>query len=198
MKKTVVAVVLLAAAISGTTAYFALQALASTSTAAAPRVAHLTARSAHSRFVAGSPLSPGVQELARNEGLPLAALHELAATSGDHPATIFGAGKGNATCAYLSGGNGAVGGCTRLGTDLVAPRLAIVDGGTYVWGLAASEVTKVQARTAGQTFNGSVSGGVFSIEIPDGSHGTGPIDLLVNTRSSTTTISLPGIPKPLP
>lgn len=86
----------------------------------------------------------------------------------------------------------------RLGNDLVAPRIAIVDGGTYVWGLAADNVTGVQARTAGQTSAGSVGDGVFSIEIPDGSHGTGQIDLLVSVGSSTATITLPGIPKPLP
>jgi len=198
MKRAPFVVAFLAAAIAGTTAYVALQAHASTSAASAPRVAHSGSAHGESRFRTGSSLSPGVQELARNDGLAMAALHELAGVSGARPAEIFGAAKGDATCAYLTGGSGAVGGCMRLGTELVMPRLAIVDGGTYVWGLAADQVTGVQVRSAGQTFNGSVGAGAFSIEIPDGSHGTSPIDLIVATGSSATTIPLPGVPKPLP
>lgn len=195
MKKALFAVALLAAAIAGTTSYFALQAHASTEAASTPSVSALPAQAGHSPE---SALSSGVQELARNEGLAIAALRKLAATSGGRPATILGARKGSATCAYLTGGNGAVGGCMRLGNELVAPRIAIVDGGTYVWGLAASNVTGIQARTASQTSTGYVGDGVFSIEIPDGSHGTDQIDLLVSVGSSTTKITLPGIPKPLP
>jgi hypothetical protein len=86
----------------------------------------------------------------------------------------------------------------KLDDNLVAPRIAIVDGGTYVWGLAASAVSRIQARTEGQTFTGSVAGGIFTVEISDGSNGTGPIDLQVTSGSATTSISLPGIPKPMP
>lgn len=200
MKKTLIIIgALLAGAcgVAALSAYGARQAHATPSSAA--RVTHSAAKMARSiRLGAPSVPSPGVQQLARNEGLASSELHEIAATSGAKPAAIFGAAKGTATCAYLTGGNGAVGGCMHLGTDLVVPRTAIVDGGTYIWGLAAKDVTGVHARIGGQTFDGSVNNGVFTIEIGDGSHGTPSIDLLVNTGTSTRTISLPGIPTPLP
>jgi hypothetical protein len=155
-------------------------------------------RAGHSRSTSGSALAPGVEELARNEGLSLAALKQVSVANGAHPARVFAATKGTATCAYLTGGTGAVGGCMRLATDLVAPRIAVVDGGTYVWGLSAPGVSSVQARTGGQTFTGSTSNGIFIVEILDGSHGTDPITLVATANGATSTNTLPGIPTPLP
>lgn len=199
MKKTLIIICALtgACAVAALSAFGARQGHATPSRAA--QVTHASAKVARSiRLGAPSVPSQGVQELARDEGLAVGELREIAATSGAKPAAIFGAAKGTATCAYLTGGTGAVGGCMHLGTDLVVPRTAIVDGGTYIWGIAAEDVTGVQARVGGQAFHGSVNNGVFSVEIGDGSHGTPSIDLLVNTGTSTTTISLPGIPTPLP
>ena len=124
----------------------------------------------------------------------LASLKQLSVSKGSQPATVWGTEKGSATCAYLTGGNAAIGGCLELGTNLVA----IGDGGTYVWGLAAPTVGSARAEIGGESFTGTVDAGTFIIEIPDGSHGTAPIDLLVSAGSSATMVSLPGIPKPLP
>lgn len=90
MKKALLAVALLAAAIVGTTSYFTLQANASTEAAATPHVSALVAGTTQSRFGL-SPVNSGVQELARNEGLPIVALRKLAVTSGGRHATILGA-----------------------------------------------------------------------------------------------------------
>jgi hypothetical protein len=187
-----------ACAVAALSAYGALQAHASAAPSRAAELTHSTSKTQRGRLAASSALSPGVRELARNEGLDLSLLKQVAVARGQRPAMVFAASKGTSTCAYLTGGTGAVGGCMKLDDNLVAPRIAIVDGGTYVWGLAASAVSRIQARTEGQTFTGSVAGGIFTVEISDGSNGTGPIDLQVTSGSATTSISLPGIPKPMP
>jgi hypothetical protein len=179
-------------------AYGALQAHASAKSLALSRPSHVIGKVGNARSTSDSALAPGVQELARNEGLSLAALKQVSVANGAHPARVFAATKGTATCAYLTGGTGAVGGCMKLAADLLAPRIAVVDGGTYVWGLSAPSVSSVQARTGGQTFTGSTSNGIFTVEILDGSHGTGPITLVATANGSTSTIILPGIPTPLP
>lgn len=200
MKRTLSLLVAVLAAIGAVAygAYGGLQARASNPSLHASRTAQHAANAWLARAGAGSALAPGVQELARNEGVDLAALKQIAAVHGAHPAAVFAATKGTSTCAYLTGGTGAVGGCMQLGLDLLTPRVAVVDEGTYVWGLAAPSVTSVQSRTDGHVFTGSVANGIFAVEIPDGSHGTGPIDLIATANGSTTTISLPGIPTPLP
>jgi hypothetical protein len=199
MKKTLLIIGALSAAcaFAALSAYGALQAHASAAPSHAARTTHLALMTPRS-LAGSSPPSPGVQELARNEGLDLSSLEQVAVARGQRPAMVFAASRGTSTCAYLSGGTGAVGGCMHLGDSIVAPRIAIVDGGTYVWGLAAGTVDRVQAQLGGQTFTGSVADGIFTIEISNGSNGTGPIDLLVTSGSSTTTISLPGIPTPMP
>jgi hypothetical protein len=190
---------LLAIGASGFGAYGALQADASGASPDAIRANALARNAAQNQLSDGLGLAAGVRELALGEGLSLTALERVAATAqGEHPAGVFAATKGTSTCAYLTGGRGAVGGCMQLGTELLEPRIAVVDGGTYVWGLAKPSVTSIDARTDGQTFHGSVTNGAFAIEIPDGSHGTGPIDLAVTSNGSTTTIGLPGVPTPLP
>jgi hypothetical protein len=200
MKRTLslLAALLIAIGAGSLGAYAALQPHASGSPKTAVRTSHVLGVASHSRLTSGSGLAPGVQELARNQGINVAALKPVAAANGAHPAHVYAATEGSATCAYLTGGTGAVGGCTRLGTQLLAPRIAIVDRGTYVWGLAAPTVSSIQARIGGRVFVGSVSSGIFTIEIPDGSHGTGPITLAATADGSTTTIALPGIPVPLP
>lgn len=199
MKKGTLTILALAA-ISALAAHGALQARASiTPRSPAAGVARSGAKTGVRPLAAASALTPpGVEELARNQGLDLASLRQLAVTQGPRPATVVGASKGVSTCAYLTGGAGAVGGCMQLGGNLITPRIAIIDGGTYVWGLAASSVDRVQARTGGQIFAGSIDGGIFTVEVSDGANGSGPIDLLVTSGAATTAITLPGIPKPLP
>lgn len=201
MKKILLTIgaLIAACAVVALSAYGALQAHASAAPSHDAPVATRAASKTASGLVGGnSALSPGVQELARNEGLDLSTLKQVATAQGQRPAIVFAAPKGTATCAYLTGGTGAVGGCMQLGDSIVAPRIAIVDGGTYVWGLAASTVDRVQAQLGGQTFTGSLVDGIFTIEISNGSNGTGPIDLQVGSGTTTTTVSLAGIPKPLP
>lgn len=200
MRKTVLTIgaLIAACAAAALSAYGALQAHASAAPSRAAEATHPASQTASDWVGANPALSSGVQELARNEGLDPSSLKQVAIARGQHPATVFAASKGTSTCAYLTGGTGAVGGCMQLGDNLVAPRIAIVDGGTYVWGLAASNLDRVQAQLGGHTFTGSVTGGIFTIEIANGSNGTGPIDLLASSGASTTTITLPGIPKPLP
>lgn len=200
MKKTIfmIGALIAACAAAALSAYGALQAHASGAPSPTVGATYPASQTASARAGAHSAVSPGVQELARNEGLDPSSLKQVAIARGQQPAVVFAASKGSSTCAYLTGGTGAVGGCMQLGDNLVAPRVAIVDGGTYVWGLAASNVDRVQAQLGRQTFTGSVAGGIFTIEIANGSNGTGPIDLLASSGTSTTTITLPGIPKPLP
>ncbi|HEX6763588.1 MAG TPA: hypothetical protein VF094_12390 [Gaiellaceae bacterium] len=200
MKKYLVTVcaVIAAGAIATLSAYGARHARAADIGSARAVVSHPSAKGEATHLAVAPALSAGVQELAGDEGLAPSSLKELAVAHGDRPATVFGTSKGTSTCAYLTGGTGAVGGCMQLGANMIAPRIGIVDGGTYVWGLAANSVDRVQARTGGQTFAGSITGGIFTIEISNGSNGTGPIDLLVTSGSSTTTITLPGVPKPIP
>jgi hypothetical protein len=200
MKKTLLMIgaLIAACAVAALSAYGALQAQASAAPSHAAGATHPASKTARGLVGGNSALSPGVQELARNEGLGLSALKQVAIARGQHPAVVFAASKGTSTCAYLTGGTGAVGGCMHLGDNLVAPRIAIVDGGTYLWGLAAGTVDRVQAQLSGQTFTGALADGIFTVEISDGSNGTGPIDLLVTSGTSTTTISLPGIPKAMP
>ncbi len=199
MKKTLLMVgaLIAACAVAALSAYGALQAHASAAPSRAAGATHPASKTASGRVGANPALSPGVQELARNKGLGLSTLKQVAIARGQHPAVVFAASRGTSTCAYLTGGTGAVGGCMQLGDSIVAPRIAIVDGGTYIWGLAASTVDRIQAQLSGQTFTGSLADGIFTVEISDGSNGTGPIDLLVTAGTSTTTITLPGIPKPL-
>ena len=153
---------------------------------------------AHADATAGG-IAPGVQELARNEGFAPAALKRVAVVRGAHLAVVYAVAKGRATCAYLTGGTGGVGGCMQPGSNVLTPRVAIVDGGTYVWGLAAPSVAGVGVDSGGQTFSGSVANGIFAVEIVDGSHGTGPITVTATLdNGSTTNTTLPGIPTPLP
>ena len=199
MKRTLIFIgASLAIGTAGFGAYGVLRADASGASPDAARATALARNAAQTRLSVGPGLAAGVRELAQNEGLSLAALERIAETQGEHPAAVYAAGKGTSTCAYLTGGRGAVGGCTQLGTAPLTTRVAIVDGGTYVWGLAKPSVTSVDARTGGQTFRGSVTNGVFVVEITDGSRGTGPIELAVTSNGSITTIELPGIPTPLP
>ena len=200
MKKTLLMIgaLIAACAAAALSAYGALQAHASGAPSPTVGATYPASQTASARVGAHSAVSPGVQELARNEGLDLSSLKQVATVRGQRPAIVFAASRGTSTCAYLTGGTGAVGGCMQLGDSIVAPRIAVVDGGTYVWGLAAGTVNGVQAQLGGQTFTGSVADGIFTIEISNGSNGTGPIDLQVTSGTSKTVISLPGIPKPLP
>lgn len=141
-------------------------------------------------------VSKGARELARHEGIPSTALKRLTTTSGLNPAAVFGAKKSGAMCAYITRGNGAAGGCMRLANSLVIPRVSIIDGGTYVWGLVDGSVSSVDASTEGRQFSGSISNGLFVIELPDGSHGSGPIELYVTSSGKQTAVHLPGIPTP--
>jgi hypothetical protein len=84
----------------------------------------------------------------------------------------------------------------KLDGGAIAPRISVVDGVTYVWGLVAGSVTAVQAHLGDRSFAGSVDQGIFAIEIPNASHGTGPIDVIVNGTPSTV-VHLPGVPTPL-
>ena len=85
----------------------------------------------------------------------------------------------------------------QLDGALVTPRVSIVDGATYAWGLAAANVSSVSAQVDGQQATGTVSNGIFSVALPDGAHGTGPISLSVGAGNATATVNLPGIPKPV-
>jgi hypothetical protein len=140
--------------------------------------------------------SAGALELAAAAGLKAASLRRLTVAEGTHPAVVLGASQGDRTCAYLSRGGGAVGGCMKLDGAVVAPRISVVDGVTYVWGLAAASVTAVHARVADDTFAGSVDRGIFTIEIPNASHGAGPIDLIIDNPGAAV-LHLPGVPTPL-
>jgi hypothetical protein len=193
MKKAIVSVIAaLVVAVTALSAYAAID----TRHATRARGSRPDATSVRQASSGGYAFGAGVAELARNQGLDLASLKQLATSRGAHPASVWGTTSGTSTCAYLTGGTAAIGGCMHLGANLVVPRLGIVDGGTYVWGLAAPGVSGVQAHVGRETLTGSIAGGLFVLEIPDGSHGTASVDLVVTAGSSSTTISLPGIPAP--
>lgn len=190
MKRAVVstAILSLALTVAAVAAYSAFARTAKPSaivkmhTVAAPRVAGV---------------APGVAELARRDGLAPGSLHTLATTTGADPAEIVGAVKGDSTCAYLTRGGAAAGGCQALDGQRVAPQVTIVDGKTYVWGLVASGVSSVAARVDGQGVSAEVGNGLFSAELPEGAHGTGPIALSVEGSDGPSTVTLPGIPAPI-
>jgi hypothetical protein len=140
-----------------------------------------------------STFAPGVVELAQNEGLSLSSL-TTAATAGQ--ASVVAGQQGNSTCIYLTGGTHAVGGCAQLSGKALAPRIGIVDGGTYAWGLADSRVSGVTVSVNGRSYPAVVRNGVFIAAIPDGSHGSGPIEITADFNNSTQTFSFPGIPVP--
>jgi hypothetical protein len=97
------------------------------------------------RTAFNSAFAPGVIELAQNERLAVSSL-KTAAASGR--ASIVAGQKGDSTCIYLTGGTHAVGGCAQLNGKALAPRIGIVDGGTYAWGLAApSSANRPSAST---------------------------------------------------
>jgi pyruvate/2-oxoglutarate dehydrogenase complex dihydrolipoamide acyltransferase (E2) component len=84
-----------ACAVAALSAYGALQAHASAAPSRAAELTHSTSKTQRGRLAASSALSPGVRELARNEGLDLSLLKQVAVARGQRPAMVFAASKGN-------------------------------------------------------------------------------------------------------
>lgn len=191
MKRTIALLLVAAAVVGGAvSAHAALQGKTS------HQLRHSSGTTRHTaKHVSTSGIPAGVAELAQNDGVALGSLTK--ALSSDQ-GSIYSANKGDTTCIYLSGGNHAVGGCTALDGNSLAPRIGIVDGGTYAWGLADPQVTGVTTAVDGGSYAGAVGNGVFLVSLPDASHGSGSIRIVSQTENSSETFNFPGVPTPLP
>ena len=125
MKKTIfmIGALIAACAAAALSTYGALQAHASGAPSPTVGATYPASQTASARAGAHSAVSPGVQELARNEGLDLSSLKQVATVRGQRPAIVFAASKGTSTCAYLTGGTEASAAACSSATALSHPGL---------------------------------------------------------------------------
>jgi hypothetical protein len=143
-----------------------------------------------------------VDQMATTEGKPVEAIQEP--ISGEPSVYLVTLGLDD-LCVVVSL-HGASGSChvaLRQAGGTVEAELAIVDGRTFILGLAADDVTGVAVAAASRAnapqekLNARLTHNIFLAELPFGTHGTGPIELTITLKDGTTRpLGLPGIPTP--
>jgi hypothetical protein len=170
------------------------------------RVDHLAAYNHLVRARSEASLSPATQrfinQMAANVGGRVVAIQEP--ISGE--ASVYLVDLRPTDLCVVIALTGATGSChaaLRQAGGAIEADVAIVDGKTFVLGLARDDVTGVtvaaapQAGTATQTFKADLTHNTFLAALPFGQHGTGPLEVNVTLHDgSARTVEMPGIPTP--
>jgi hypothetical protein len=143
-----------------------------------------------------------IDEMAATAGKPVAAIQEP--ISGE-PSVYLVTLRPDDLCVVvaLHGASGSCHVALRQAGGAAEAEVAIVDGRTFVLGLAADDVTGVavtaapRANAPQETFDAQVTHNVFLAELPFGERGTGPIELTITLQDGAARpLDLPGIPIP--
>ena len=194
----------LAAALAAAIAVVTLTGGGSQSVEAATNVKSLSAFTHFVRQKSKAALPPATRDfingLSTATGEPVIAIQEAIRGT---PAVYLVTLKPSDLCvvAALRGASGSCHDSLRQAGGAIEAQMVIVDGQTFVLGLAADDVKTVAVAVAPradaqpETFVAELTHNVFLASLPFGAQGTGPMHLTITlTDGSPRALDLPGIP----